>query len=461
MFLPKSQYDVIPDKIDIRDFHEYTEEYVTRPPYQRKNVWSTKKQQALLDSLFRRYYVPRLVLREVRLGEDRVIREVVDGQQRIVTVQRFFSDDLKLPDTLAELDSDLPGKRYSELSDKIRKFVDKELKYEADIIKNIDNPKSSDHQRIATEIFWRLQQGESLNFMEIAHARLSSLVRNFIVKYADDITFDFQEYQPIDKNPSKHVFFRVVDRKNDRMQHLALLGRLLLIEKAGGPTDIRDADLGDWIDDTQEAVGIGNLAFEKDTAAQSLLKTLNVFYDIFRDDPAIDGKSGMKEFTIEYFIISMVMLVRHLRLHYACPKELYPLFRKFVYEFHNRWREHKEEDRDILVFADNRQQSQGDLEARDRILRLCFFEFLEREKILLTVLDSKRAFNEAERIRIYRKQEGICQMCLAKGIPQEKAKVSWSQYEADHIIPWIKGGKTTEENAQVLCSAHNASKGGH
>jgi len=68
MFFPKSQYDVIPDKVDIRDFHEYTEEYVTRPPYQRKNVWGTKKQQALLDSLFRRYYVPKLVLREVRLN---------------------------------------------------------------------------------------------------------------------------------------------------------------------------------------------------------------------------------------------------------------------------------------------------------------------------------------------------------------------------------------------------------
>jgi len=126
MFQPKSQYDVIPDKIDIGDFYKYTEEYVTRPPYLRKNVWSNKKQQALLDSLFRRYYVPKLVLREVRLSADRVVREVVDGQQRILTVQRFFADDLKLPDTLASLDLSLSGERYTELSDKIRKFVELE-----------------------------------------------------------------------------------------------------------------------------------------------------------------------------------------------------------------------------------------------------------------------------------------------------------------------------------------------
>src|SRR5438093_1443281 len=126
MFLPKSQYDVIPDKIDIRDFHLYTEEYVTRPPYQRKTVWSTKKQQALMDSLFRRYYIPRLVLRQVRLGEKRVIREVVDGQQRIVTAQRFFRDELRLPDSLREIDKRLPGLVYSEVPEEVREFVDKE-----------------------------------------------------------------------------------------------------------------------------------------------------------------------------------------------------------------------------------------------------------------------------------------------------------------------------------------------
>lgn len=459
MFLPKSQYDVIPDKIDVRDFHEYTEEYVTRPPYQRKNVWSTKKQQALLDSLFRRYYIPRLVLREVRLETDRVVKEVVDGQQRIVTVQRFFRDELKIPDSLGSLNSELPGKRYSELSDTFRKFVDKELKYEADVIKNIDDPKSPQHQRIATEIFWRLQQGESLNFMEIAHARLSSLVRNFIVKYADDISFDYERYAPIDENPHKHTFFRLIDRKNDRMQHLALLGRLLLIETEEGATDIRDSVLGELIDGTQQDDGVGNLSFEKEPPAAAILKTLNLFYQIFRDDPSYDDKNGMKEFTIEYFIISMVMLVRHLRTHYAFSRDHFPAFRKFVYEFHDRWRTHSEDDRDVLVFADNRQQSVGDLETRDRMLRLAFFEFLERERIEFKVLDTKRSFNEAERIRIYRRQEGLCQKCLATGKPQEEARVSWSQYQADHITPWIKGGKTAEENAQVLCAAHNASKG--
>lgn len=95
----------------------------------------------------------------------------------------------------------------------------------------------------------------------------------------------------------------------------------------------------------------------------------------------------------------------------------------------------------------------------DRVMRQAFFDFLQRENIQLIALDSKRAFNEAERIRIYRLQDELCQVCLKKGLPADKARVSWSRYQADHIVSWIKGGRTENWNGQVLCSTHNAAKG--
>lgn len=64
-FNPKSEYTIVPTEISIKDFYEYEEDFVTRPPYQRKAVWSRKKKQSLVDSLFRRYYVPKLVIREL------------------------------------------------------------------------------------------------------------------------------------------------------------------------------------------------------------------------------------------------------------------------------------------------------------------------------------------------------------------------------------------------------------
>src|SRR5690606_9193688 len=133
------------------------------------------KKQSLMDSLFRRYYIPKLVIREVRLSDDRTVNEIIDGQQRITTVQEFFNNQYPLPKTLADVSADLPGKYYQDLETEIRKFIDKSLKYQADIIKDIEKPNEVKHQIIATEIFWRLQQGETLNYMEVAHAQLSSL----------------------------------------------------------------------------------------------------------------------------------------------------------------------------------------------------------------------------------------------------------------------------------------------
>lgn len=65
-FDPSPEYQVTQEPVLLSDFANYPEEFVIRPPYQRKTVWSRAKQQALLDSLFRRFYVPRIVLREVR-----------------------------------------------------------------------------------------------------------------------------------------------------------------------------------------------------------------------------------------------------------------------------------------------------------------------------------------------------------------------------------------------------------
>jgi len=51
---------------------------------------------------------------------------------------------------------------------------------------------------------------------------------------------------------------------------------------------------------------------------------------------------------------------------------------------------------------------------------------------------------------IYRKGKGICAEC---GIA-----VSEESFEADHIKPWSKGGRTIIANGQILCSVCNHRK---
>jgi hypothetical protein len=63
-----------------------------------------------------------------------------------------------------------------------------------------------------------------------------------------------------------------------------------------------------------------------------------------------------------------------------------------------------------------------------------------------------RAFDEKTKVRTYEKQKGICPACT-KHYPI-------SEMEADHILPWSKGGKTVAENCQMLCRMDNRTKSG-
>lgn len=458
-FNPKPEYLITEDKIQIKDFFEYRDEYITRPPYQRKSVWSVKKQQSLFDSLFRRFYVPRLVVREVRLSDDRTVKEIIDGQQRITAIQEFFDNKFKLPQTLEDISAELPGKYFKDLSTELRRFVDRELVFNADIVKNIDDPKNRDHQKVATEIFWRLQQGETLNFMEIEHAKLSSLSRNFIVKYSDDETFDYERYEPVDSNPHKHKFFQILGRKNDRMQHLTTMTRFLLIEDANGYADLKDSAVIDFIGKHEVPDGIGNYSLENEEFAKACIRNLNEFFSIFENDPMWDEVNGIKELGREYLTISLYFLIRHLRLNYVVGDPERALIQSFFHKFYERWNKGDQEDTDIERFSNRRQQSRNDLEARDIIFRQIFFDFLKEEGAELLTFDKKRVFNEAEKIRIYRRDSGLCQHCVAQEKPENEAQVSWTDYQADHILAHAVGGGTTEENAQVLCRYHNARKG--
>ncbi len=65
---------------------------------------------------------------------------------------------------------------------------------------------------------------------------------------------------------------------------------------------------------------------------------------------------------------------------------------------------------------------------------------------------SIRAFTDAMKQKVYEKQMGKCVKC--------KKAFHLSEIEADHITPWHEGGKTIEENCQLLCRDDNRRKSG-
>lgn len=63
-----------------------------------------------------------------------------------------------------------------------------------------------------------------------------------------------------------------------------------------------------------------------------------------------------------------------------------------------------------------------------------------------------RAFSDAMKQKVYELQKGKCVEC--------KEEFPLSGMEADHITPWHAGGKTNQENCQLLCKDDNRKKSG-
>ncbi|NLA32708.1 MAG: HNH endonuclease, partial [Mollicutes bacterium] len=61
-----------------------------------------------------------------------------------------------------------------------------------------------------------------------------------------------------------------------------------------------------------------------------------------------------------------------------------------------------------------------------------------------------RVFDDNMKREAFERQTGICVKC--------EEQFSIEEMAGDHIIPWSKGGKTTAENCQMLCTRCNAIK---
>lgn len=97
-----------------------------QPDFQRGEVWSTQKKKKLIDSILRGWKIPPIHFVQ---GED-AVDEVLDGQQRLVSIRDFIDNEISIDGKLTPLDEDIQsyhGKIYSELPEgiqrKFRKYI--------------------------------------------------------------------------------------------------------------------------------------------------------------------------------------------------------------------------------------------------------------------------------------------------------------------------------------------------
>lgn len=387
----------------------------TQPDYQRPAVWSAAQKQLLIDTILRGYDVPKFYWRQTGRGPDKY--EVVDGQQRIRSIWEYHAGQYGLAKKSDSIDGfEISGLKYEQLPDDLRLRFDT---YNLNIV--IVSDTDEDEVR---EMFLRLQNGTTLKAQERRNA-MPGKMRDFIKVLAE------------------HPFFESCNFSNARYTFDQLAAQMTLTELVGGPTNVKNADLNKMYNKEQE--------FD---AASPKAKKVRRTLDYLRS--SFPNKTPELE---RYSAISLYVLASHLLERYVVQnmhQQLADWFIKFEsYRRDQRELSAEECDPEIVQYQEKTSHSTDSEDniawRHDYLLR----KFLETY-VDLRLKDDQRLFTHDQRMAIFRRDRGICQV----GLKCSEVECPWDSWEADHKHPWSQGGRTTVENGQVACLACNAAKGG-
>lgn len=388
------------------------------PDYQRPPVWRTKQKQLLIDSILREYDIPKLYWRKVD-RDDGVEYEVIDGQQRLRAIWEYRSGGFGLPTDAEPVNGkDCAGMRYSDLDIELSTNFDS---FSVDVV-IVEEAIQTDQEDEIRDMFMRLQNGTTLKAQERRNA-MPGQMRDFVKKLAT------------------HPFFEHCKFRNTRYTYDHVAAQIICLEMEGGPTNVRDSDL--------TRLYAKHTTFDENgKISRKVRKVLDYLLKVFPEH------TGELE---RYNVIALYCLASALieRFVYAGTEiQLHDWFIQF--EKDRRANESADEDHQDYQLVEYRRLTSQSTDSKESIrARLEFLEkrfFLEFPDIELK--DSKRDFTAEQRLAIYRRDDGKCQI----GIHCDGGKLPWNEWHADHIVAHAKGGKTIVKNGQVSCPACNLAK---
>ena len=167
-----------------------SEDLILDPDYQRNEVWDISKQVSFIESLFMEIMIPPIYVVEVPSGDvlERKKYEVVDGKQRLSTINRFVKNELKLDRKYLEYYGDLyHGKSFNDLYEHYSEKVNQVLSSILDIYVITSNSPAETKY----DIFARLNKGaEPLKVNEIRkaiyHSKVTDIIDAFIKEKIGD-----------------------------------------------------------------------------------------------------------------------------------------------------------------------------------------------------------------------------------------------------------------------------------
>lgn len=399
--------------------NEFFEDYfkqdklIFNTEYQRSEVWPIKKKQTLIDSIIKEYHVGMVFLRK---SEN--YYEVLDGQQRLKTIFQFMENEFV---TSGELTPEIGSIYFDELSNDSKRFA-RFIAFQIDIafLENAD-------EETTTEIFLRLQEGVPLNTPEKLNAKRGKM-RDLILEI------------------SKHPFIKNTAIKDHRFAHRLLAAQLFSLEMNSNFETMSFTDVkAEELKDMYERYTIKN---PPQNLISNTKRYLNFLNRALKDDAILIRRRGD--------LIPIYLMVSYLEKKYVA-EDIIPGFAYFIQDFLTKVESTKAheptKDPELLPYREFKElRSSGALSSKSLVSRfkIILGKYLEFNSNL-KLKDPKRLFDYGQKLAIYQRDKGKCKYC--------NVKLNFDETEFDHILPWSKGGQTTVNNGQILCSTCNKEKG--
>lgn len=379
-------------------------EIVPDPDWQRGYIWKPKDEELLIDSILRGIPIPKIYLtQDFDPRKKANVHSLIDGQQRLTAIYRFLTNKFPL-----RIDNKLYY--FRDLDErKVKKITSYELHGHT-----LTDYALTD----VTFLFERLNRtGILLTNME---AWRSKYARTKILKMITDIADEHKKYY-------RDIIY--TDENVHRFLHLDDILDLCHSISHDGVAGGSRKDLEDFLGQYKDGISDGDVNQFKNRCR----KAFNILREIL---PKEDLQATL--FAKRTHFISLFMSVLFTSSEYYLlgqPDQLKADLLQFV---SNQPQEYRDSVVGAIRHKDKRVK-------RTKLLT----EILKRHAI---ELDKKRVFDHSLRAKLWNLPGGHeCQIC-------HKPIHRFGDATVDHVMPWAKGGRTEESNAQIAHKICNRKK---
>lgn len=404
------------------------------PTFQRKSVWRDKDRNLLIQSLLGGFPIPAIFLYQRHDGH-KLCYDVIDGKQRLETIFRFmgamrgmFSVKAEVPglDGMQQVSSATLRRNRQHMT-VIRPKLDG---YRIPVIEV--NGDLSD----IVELFVRINStGKTLTPQERRNARYSG---SDLLKAATSLA---NKLEP--KFTALGVFN---EAQRARMKHVEFCAEIILSLHQGDVLNKKAA-----VDRVMAASSIPPAQLKKSVAAAfaTVSRVARMFPEL---------KTTRFHQLVDFY--SLVVLVGKLQTEGAILIErsrnqlAWDLLKAFGVEVDKV----REQQRKVQGTGEGQEMY------RDYLMTVSQMtddvsQRRQREKILRGVIGSVFASRDAQRGFTPEQRRLLWSSSSDKSCRECGVKLSWGNFSVDHVDPHSRGGRSTLENAALVCQSCNSSKG--